>query len=220
MTKEKSSRARALSAKQAQKLIQSSGWSIDNDLNARVPESIYYVAAVYSHLDGQVLVVLNDGVGRLYNSREDWLSLLASVEETIRNPRRPVHFLDGRLPQGRDFARIAPSLVEQLARELDIPLEQLDGSRASLELVDQMIHQKEPDESLASEIFAPLVAYIGEVVKSSTDLEWEMRLGSDETTWEPWLVSSSRSFPIASMVYNELYEEPDYSISAIADVCL
>jgi hypothetical protein len=208
--------SRGLSAKQVQELIQSSEWSINNALTTRLPADIY-INAIYSHPDGRTLTVLKDGAGRLYNSHEDWLSHLASLEHLQH--QEPVHILQGRLPQGQDFARIAPSLVEQLARELHIPVEQLNRSRASLESVDQAIHQKERYECLLPEVFAPLVAYLGEVVKSGTDLDWEMRLPSNGTTWEPWLVSSNRSFPIASMVYDELSEEPDYSVSAIADVC-
>jgi hypothetical protein len=207
--------SRGLSAKQVQKLIQSPDWSINNDLTAAIPEDIY-TEVIYSNPDGEVLAVLKDGVGRLYDSHEDWLLHLESLEQ-LRH-QEPVHIVDERLPQGRDFARIAPSLVEQLARELGIPLEQLDKSRSSLELVDRAICQKERDECLAAEIFAPLVAYLGEVIKNSTELQWEMRLASNGTTWEPWLVSRDRSFSIVSMVYDELSEEPDCSISAIADV--
>lgn len=215
MTKKKSSRG--LSAKQVQVLIQSSGWFINNDLTTRIPADIY-IDSIYSHTDGQTLAILRDGAGRLYDSHEDWLLHLASLEQLQH--QEPMQILNERLPQGQDFARIAPGLVEQLARELDIPVELLDRSRSSLELVDQAVHKKERDECLAPEVFAPLVAYLGEVIKSNTDAQWDMRLASNGITWEPWLVSSSRSFPIASMVYDELSEEPDCSISAIADVCL
>ncbi|WP_146087141.1 hypothetical protein [Chroococcidiopsis sp. TS-821] len=68
-----------LSAKQVQELIQSSDWSINNDLTTRLPADIY-INAVYSHPDGRTLTVLKDGAGRLYNFHEDWLSHLASLE--------------------------------------------------------------------------------------------------------------------------------------------
>ncbi len=208
--------SRGLSAKQVQELIQLSGWFVNNDLTTRVPANLY-IDAIYSHPNGQTLTVLKDGAGRLYSSNEDWLLHLASLEQL--GQQEPAHVLSERLPQGADFARIAPNLVEQLSRRLNIPIERLDWSRASLELIDQAIHQKERDECLDPEGFAPLVAYLGEVIKRSTDAQWEMHLASDRTTWEPWLVSSNRSFPIASLVYDELSEEPDYSVSAIADIC-
>lgn len=209
--------SRGLSVKQVQKLIQSSGWSINNNLTIAIPDDIY-TQAIYSNPDGQVLAVLKDGIGRLYNSHKDWLLHLESLEQ-LRH-QEPVLIIDERLPQGEDFALVAPNLVEQLARRLGIPLEQLDKSRSSLEIVDRAIRQKERDECLAAEIFAPLVAYLGEVIKNSTEAQWEMRLASNGTTWEPWLVSPGRSFSIASMVYDELSEEPDCSITTIADVCL
>ena len=103
--------SRGLSAKQVQELIQLSGWSINNDLTARIPADIY-IDVIYSHRDGRTLTVLKDGAGRLYDSHEDWLSHLASLE--LLRHQEPVHVLDGRLPQGQHFAKVAPSGLSTL----------------------------------------------------------------------------------------------------------
>ena len=213
----KKSSSKGLSAKRVKGLVQASDWFLDSDLMTRLPADIY-VNAIYSRPDGHTLVVLKDGAGRLYNSQEDWLSHLASLEHLQH--QEAVHILQERLPQGQDFVRSIPSLVEQLSRKLHMPIERLDKSRVSLELVDQVIRQKERDECLSPEVFPPLVAYVGEVVRSSTNLDWEMRLASNGATWEPWLVSPNQSFSIASMIYDELSEEPNYSVSSVANVCL
>lgn len=210
--------AHKLSAKKVCQLIQTSGWFVDEDLAKRVSGKGLYIDAIYSHSDGRTLNILGDGIGWLYDSRQEWLAFFASLEEL--ESQEPVHILRSRLLQGQHFAELAPDLANQLAEELNLSVEQLDRSRASLALIDSAIQNIEREDLLKEEIFTALTAYVGEVIKNATHARWEMRLASDGETWEPWLVNSGQSFPISSMLYDELYEEPDCSVSAIADICM
>jgi hypothetical protein len=62
------------------------------------------------------------------------------------------------------------------------------------------------EQTLTAGVFAPLLAYVGEVVRLKTGGRWEMRLDSDGVTWLPWIVDSTgRSYAIVA-IHKELYE--------------
>ena len=229
---------RTLLARSLQALLRESGWSLDSDLTAQISENIY-TRAIYKSSDGRVLQILEDGAGNVYESIEAWLSLLQSLESLRNQP--PVHLLQGRLPQGRNSINQVPELIDGLAVKLDISLQQLDKSEKSLQAVDRAVKRKGQDECLEAEIFAPLVAYVGEVIRQETNGRWEMRAAEDSDSreiimqkvdnhweevrvgeiragenpevWEPWIIDEQgRSYSAFTVIYDELYESPQCRI--------
>lgn len=225
---------RRLRVSSVQKRLKEPGWSIDSELLAQIPRNIF-ISAVYKNSDSRVLTVSEDGAGVLYGSIEAWLSLLQSLE-TPSN-QTPTHLLHGRLPQGQNFINQISELITELAAQLDIPIQQLDRSGDSLKVVDKAIHREGQSKCLEAEIFAPLVAYVGEVLRQRINGRWEMRLAGDprETilnkvgdrweeervgeypeVWEPWIVDErGQRHQVFSIIYDELTEEPRCRIHAV-----
>ncbi|MCY7286473.1 MAG: hypothetical protein LH679_24265 [Cyanobacteria bacterium CAN_BIN43] len=225
---------RSLRVSSVQKRLKEPGWSIDSELLAQIPRNIF-ISAVYKNLDGRVLTVSEDGAGVLYGSIEAWLSLLQSLE-TPSN-QTPTHLLHERLSQGQNFINQISELITELAAQLDIPIQQLDRSGDSLKVIDKAIHRKGQSECLEAEIFAPLVAYVGEVFRQRISGRWEMRLAGDprETilnkvgdrweeervgeypeVWEPWIVDEQgQNHQVFSIIYDELTEAPRCRIHAV-----
>lgn len=205
-----------ISAKKVQKLIQEPEWALNTELTASVPNDLY-TSAVYTDSNGRLLAVLKDGAGRLYESRDDWLSLLESVL-ALRN-QEPTHILNGLLPQGQNFPHEVPNLINELAVKLSISIEQLDCSKESLQKIDRAIKRKGRNKYLAAGIFAPLLAYVGEAIRQQVGGDWEMRATDYSDVWEPWLIDAQgRDIPIFSSIYDELYEETRCSISSVFEV--
>lgn len=211
------SSSRILSTKRVKALTNSSEWTFDPELTARIPDHLY-TSAIYRHLSGEILAVLNDGKGWVYESRDAWLSHIELIEKH-RN-EEPAHILDGRLPQGQNFVNEVSELINQLAVKLHIPREELDYSQSSLKKVEKAVRRQGPEKCLEADIFAPLVAYVGEAIKQRTGGRWELSLVPDETEiWEPMIVDASgRSIDFASLLYDELAEEPQCSISSVVNM--
>lgn len=208
--------SRSLSTQKIQILIKAPEWTLDTELTANVQGDLY-ISAIYTGPDGRLLTVLKDGAGRLYDSREAWLSQFESIEALRKQD--PVHLLHGRLPQGQNFPNEVPNLLDELAVKLSILVEQLDKSKNSLKKVDQALRRKGRSKCLEAEIFAPLVAYVGEVIRQKVGGHWEMRANYYGDVWEPWLIDAQgRCIPIFSSVYDELYEEARCSISSVFEV--
>lgn len=208
--------SRGISAKKVQKLIQEPGWALDTELTDSVPDDLF-INAIYTDFNGRGLTIFTDGAGRLYQSKEDWLSLLKSVL-ALRN-QEPTHILNGLLPQGQKFPHEIPSLVDELAVKLSIPVEQLDRSKESLQKIDRAIKRKGRSKCLAAGTFACLLAYVGEAIRQQVGGHWEMRATDYSDVWEPWLIDAQgRAIPIFSSVYDELYEETRCSISSVFDL--
>jgi hypothetical protein len=100
------------------------------------------------------------------------------------------------LPEGENFHLEVPKLLSELALSLDIPLEELNQSIDSLNRVQQAIKQKK--KVIAEEVlYAPLVAYVGEIMRSETNGSWKTRLEGSEGVkpyWCPWIIRPDGSY--------------------------
>ena len=103
---------------------------------------------------------------------------------------QPHHFLTGLLPHGQGFIDAVPVLLDALPQILRIDRATLDKSRGSLDAIDKAMRRLGYDCVLDPNVIAPLIAYVGEVVRAATNGSWEMRLASDDETWEPWVVAT------------------------------
>jgi hypothetical protein len=188
-------KSRGLTAKQARELLAQAP--------APDPEvSGLAIAQAYRFPDERELIVLEDGRGRLYESRADLLAMLGAV--AAQTPVSPFAAL---LPQGRDFAAHAPTL----AAELDLPV--LTG----LPKLDDVVRRLGVTACRKPPVFARLVAYAGETIIAARGGGWQPRLGADGTTWEPWVVDAAgRSHAPFGLVYKELAEwGPQASLTGV-----
>lgn len=145
----------------------------------------------------------HDRFGCLYDSVDDWV---ASYEAAVAEARKGPVRLATLLPQERAFIEHVPALVSELSVQLGIPAEALDGSESSLGLVERRL-RREPERHFDPARVAPLVAYVGEVLRKATDGRWEMRFREDTQDWEPYIVARGRSYgPLA--IFKELVERP------------
>lgn len=123
------------------------------------------------------------------------------------------------LPQGNSFVAEVPKLIDELSIKLCIFKTDLDKSEDSLAKIDQAVLDMGQEKCLEGEIFALLLAYIGEVVKQQTGGEWEIRLADDGETWEPWIVDArGRYYPILERLYKQLIEHYPDNFSLEGDI--
>jgi hypothetical protein len=194
----KKPKSRAVSANEAQRILQKTKHALDPELSRQTLSQAFDLA------DGGVLLLFDEGNGRLYESKSELQAMMAEGERrAARGPESLCHDF----PQGQAFAEQIPQLVRQLAKELKLDPAQLDGSEKSLDKVDKALWRMDTERALSTEVFAPLTAYVGEVLRKATQGRWEMRRATDaDKTWEPWIVDpSGRSCP-PFLIYKEIME--------------
>jgi hypothetical protein len=150
------------------------------------------ISRAFRFPDGRELLVLEDGKGRLHESRADLLAMLHEIAG-----RKPVSPFGALLPQGRDFPAHAP----RLAAELGLP------GPAGLPQLDDVVQRLGVAACRKPPVFGQLVAYVGETIIAARGGGWQMRPGVDGTTWEPWVVDGEGgSHAPFGLVYKELAE--------------
>ncbi len=130
---------RQVSRAEVEKLLNQMKYQRDQEL------SISSDADVYVLEDGHVLLVCDDPdeeddaalIGALWESKAALLS--------VRNEMKyggPNHILNGRLPQGRNFATAVPRLIDELALRLQLPRSFFDYSEQSICELDKLIRER------------------------------------------------------------------------------
>jgi hypothetical protein len=105
--------------------------------------------------------------------------------------------LGTRFPGGSGFIDAVAQLAQELEAKLKLDAEVLNGSVDSLEHVDQAARRIGGHNFLDDPtILAPLVAYVGEVMRAATDGHWDIRVpdfrgGQDSDSWEPVIVGAN-----------------------------
>jgi hypothetical protein len=207
-----------LSKRQIRAYIHDNDCSLDPSLNSETPDNLLFVFnETYRCVNGKILAVSKSGTGNLYGSVNDWQTELEELVDLGK--REPVHILYNQLPSQEQFIEEIPSLISNLARELEIVPSELDRTQESLLILDQAITRKNRQsyiDSSSKKILGSLIAYIGEVIRVAINGEWQIRQNS-ESGWEPVIISSNgttSSFCI--MVFDELYEAESSSFYDIA----
>ncbi len=191
-------RSRALSAKEAKHTLDTTQHSLDHKLSGRT------LSEAFDLVDGSVLLLFDNGKGRLHRSKEE---LQAALKQLGQRARQGPESVCRDLPHGQAFAEQVPQLVRLLPAKLNLGAAQLDGTEASLDAVDTALHRMRHRKMLRPDVFAALTAYVGEVIRNVTKGRWEMRRGSDfEQTWEPWIVDTSGRIYAPFNIYKELLE--------------
>jgi hypothetical protein len=125
----------------------------------------------------------------------------------VQKPDRPyTHLLGDRFPDGEGFIAAVPHLVSELPAKIGLSAAALDGSVDSLEHVDRASRRRGGEGWLEdATVLAPLVAYVGEVLRNATGGEWAIRQ-RDGQDWEPIVVDEQRRQYSTCVIYKELLE--------------
>jgi hypothetical protein len=187
---------KAIRAKEARKLLKEVGGAKDAELKAEIERILGSERSdnIYRLTDGRV-VDISYSKAHLYQSTEEYRHLLAGVEEAARC--KPQHPLGARFPSGRGFIESVRQLAQEVATKLQIGAEVLNGSVDSLEYVDEAA-QRLGGQNFFDDptILAPIVAYVGEVMREATHGHWEIRTwdfheGEHSDRWEPVIVGTN-----------------------------
>jgi hypothetical protein len=202
---------KAIGARSARKLMREIGGSPDHELAAEYER----VVAPLARPDQEVMR-LNDGrvvwvsysSANIYASKDEYRSLLALIEETSRLKWQ--HPLGREFSDGRAFIKAVPQLVQQLPAKLRIRASALDRSIESLNHIDRGAGRFGGPACLNDpKILAPIVAYVGEVMREVTGGRWEVRPWQGpggEDSWHPIIVGTNGQQYPTFMVFKELLE--------------
>jgi hypothetical protein len=126
--------------------------------------------------DGRVLHVLRiDGSANLFPSREALAQLVREMKEMEAEVRNGGGVFDPAkelLPPLADFIRDVDKHAKSLGKVLRIPDEALDRSVESLDLVDKALLRVRLAKRMTPEVFTPVTAYLGEVMRLVCDGRW------------------------------------------------
>jgi hypothetical protein len=124
--------------------------------------------------DGRVLLCLyalgDDDNGTLYPSREALAEMHRRGAEAVA--KGPVDLTRTLLPPLDDFLRDAEVHAKGLGKALGVPEEALDRSLDSLDVAYKAVLRLRRDKRLTPEVFTPLTAYTGEVMRLVCEGRW------------------------------------------------
>jgi hypothetical protein len=188
-------RGKMISAKRVRSLLSEQESRVDTELQKRTPGQPLLLK------DGQVVLVFEDGKGTLYPSRDALIELLDRVEALAKQgPVDPKRWL---LPPSATFLAEVQQQAARLVRLMGSQ-EALDGSVASLAAVDKTLQALSREERMSPDWVSSLVAYIGEIMRTTTDGHWAQSSPSPGED-EPVVVTRDGKIlqPFA-LVYGEL----------------
>jgi len=193
------SRSQSLSESEIQELLCWLGCAIDEQLTALLLSNVFALP------DGRIILPDGDG-GVVWETKDALLSVYHELAGS-----RPQHLLKGRFPEGNTFIHRIPELLNRLAEKLGLRAEDLDRSWQSLDLIDRIVRDRfSPAERVEAELFVPLFAYLGEVIRKTDGGEWEMRLVDDQGIWEPWVITTAgEGYMPFRDVYKQMYDHSD-----------
>jgi hypothetical protein len=185
---------------QVRELLADKSWTRDERLTKFFGGGTTYVHPA----NDLVLAVDWDGKGGMLFSDKETVYRVVSDPDVLK----PRHMLQGVFDHGQDFpaqsAMLSERLIAEVSTELGEPVD--PNSMESLGLIDRYLAAKGAKKLLQPELFAGLLAYVGEVVRKNYPMKWSMS-NTASGVWEPWLVDEAGNrYPIFAAVYRELYE--------------
>jgi hypothetical protein len=185
-----------LSARQAKELLEKRDYTIAGPMS---PNSTIQVLL----LPNGAAVLMLPGRPRYFESATEFWQARAEAEQLAGGG--PTHIASA-LPYGREFVKHVDALVQRLSSVVPVKQTALDRSDVSLRALDRAIRKLDWELLLTGEVLGPVVAYLGEVIRTRTGGAWEMRLGTDGKTWEPWIVDAEAREYAPFMFAKELHE--------------
>lgn len=203
---------KAIGARSARKLIREIGGVPDEELAAEFGRVVHPLSRPEEEIvclkDGRVVHVFY-GSANIYASAAEFLNLLAFIDE--RSRREPRHPLGTGFPAGKGFIEAVPRLAGELPAKLGLSAGVLDGSVKSLEHIDDAARRIGGQVCLDDPAtLAPIVAYVGEVMRGAVGGRWEIRHwqgpGADGN-WQPAIIGANGAeYPIF-VIFKDLLEE-------------
>jgi hypothetical protein len=197
--------AKAIGIRRARKLIHEVGIVATDDLVAERDNIVgrLHNDQVVQLKDGRVLHILYGGAN-IYSSRDDFLAALALIREgRAKSDEMP---FARNFQSGESFIDAVPVLVADLPNKLSIPVEVLNGTVDSIERLDRAVRHIGGQKCLDDPtILAPLVAYVGEVIRSATSGEWKVEVRQDGR-WEPIVRAADGRRHSTFVIFKELLE--------------
>jgi hypothetical protein len=130
------------------------------------------------------------------------------------------HPLGTRFPNGDGFIDAVPSLIEELPSRLRLRPPVVDGSVDGLVRLDRAAQRIGGQACLDDpHILAPLVAYVGEVIRNVTGGDWAISTAFGQD-WQPIIIGpDSRQYPTFG-IFKELLERGSmYALVAVTTGC-
>ena len=201
----------AIGARSARKLIREIGGSPDRELAVAYER----IVAPLAHPDEEVVrlhdgrvVWISYGSANIFACADAYRALLASVEAMSQAKWR--HPLGTEFSDGQAFIEAVPQLVQQLPAKLRVKAVNLNRSLESLDHIDRATARLGGPECLDDPaILAPIVAYVGEVMRQATAGNWEVRAWqgpAGENAWQPIIVAANgREYPVF-VIFKQLLE--------------
>jgi hypothetical protein len=215
---------KAIGVRSARKLIREIGGATDHALAVEWERALGHPLSrpdeeiVRLH-DGRVLWI-SYGSANIYASADAYFQLLALVKQVSR--RKPGHSLGTSFPRGQGFIEAVPRLVQELPIKLGLSAQTLNGSVDSLERIDKAVRRFGGQACLDDpEILAPIVAYVGEVMRGVIGGRWEIHRVDlpdveESCQWQAVIVGANgREYP-TFVIFKELLERG--SIHAVVDL--
>jgi hypothetical protein len=164
--------------------------------------------------DGRVLLFVADGEkAALYPSRESLEKLVKEANaEAAKGPFDPAKEL---LPPLDDFLRDVEAHALALGKVLRIPDDVLDRTVESIDLVDKAIARMRTAKRMTPEVFTPLVAYVGEVMRLVCDGRWgklpstkkKQRAVYEPAEWAAYLAAQAPILQAARAAAEQAYSD-------------
>jgi hypothetical protein len=168
--------------------------------------------------DGAALVVLPEGGGRLWTSRDDLFRGLRQAWDAIETGAGDTEQLT---PHDASFAAQVPDLIARLPGLLGLDATVLDLTEKSLAAVDKVMRKVGADRMLEPDLYPALVAYVGEVIRAATAGTWEVRYDDSRRCWEPFVAFPDGTEYAALSIYDEIQENGRRaSLQAVARVAI
>jgi hypothetical protein len=200
-----------VSVREVEQLLTDPQWVRNEEVFKELPYPEGYI-----HTDGRVLRLFRTGSGQLYENLEDFhkeqigYQIIEQAEQQMWQDTNPF---------GQDFPQHVTELIDTLAVHLQIPRQQLDGSRESLTRLEKAVERYGMHKSLEFPVFAGLLAYSGEIMIRRTNGRWLMQLDERSGVWEPWVLAAdgrTMQIPLSKM----LLEESNAFIAALIDLAV
>ena len=214
---------KAIGARSARKLMREIGGGPDHELAAEYEGIVAPLARPDQEVvrlnDGRVVWV-SYGSANIYASADEYRALLASIEENSHSKWQ--HPLGTEFVDGQAFIKAVPQLVQQLPAKLRLQSSCLNRSVESLDHVDRGAARFSGPECLDDPaILAPIVAYVGEVMREATAGRWEVRPWQGpggEDSWHPIIVGANGQEYPTFVVFKELLESGSIAARVSYDI--
>lgn len=206
------------SKQQVRTYVQENSCLLDSSLNYQTPNNLLFVFdKTYRCANGKILAVSKNGTGNLYGSIDDWQAEL--IELVDLGKREPVHFLYNQIPSQERFIAEIPLLISNLAIELKLDPFEFNKTIDSLLVVDRVVNKENRQayiDNSNKRILGSLIAYIGEIVKTAINGEWQIKQSST-AAWEPVIIApNGKISSLCVMVFDDLYEAEESSFYDIS----